>query len=198
VTHTNWEGYLKILEALGDDHHLRITYDRGVLELLSPTPLHERIKRVLGSLVECLLEELGRNGDAGGSTTFRRESLDRGLEPDECYWLHDHEWGQMEVPPPDLAIEVDITSSSLNKLDIYASLGVGEVWRWNQKADCITVFLLSQPGVYEASPVSRIFPHVPMDVLPGYVRLAIKVGYIKALREFRAWVRTNLDRIDLT
>ncbi|HEY3997311.1 MAG TPA: Uma2 family endonuclease [Candidatus Xenobia bacterium] len=192
VTHTDWEGYLKILDAL-DGSHLKITYDRGVLELLSPSNLHEKVKTIIGALVECLLEEFDRYGSGGGSTTFRREHLEKGLEPDECYFLAPFEDDGDEVPAPQLAIEVDVTSSSLDRMGIYATLGVGEVWRWETAGEGrLVVYLLTQPGVYQASAVSRVFPDVPMDVLPEYVRLGLKTHQIKAVQQFRAWVRQTL------
>jgi Uma2 family endonuclease len=193
VTTTDWDGYLKVLDAL-DGRHVKITYDRGVLELMSPSTRHEKAKTMLGSLVECWMEESGQDGQGGGSTTFRRRALDRGLEPDECYWIRSVITdGEDEVPAPDLAIEVEVTRSSLNRLGIYAALGVSEVWRWVAEGEGrLVVLLLTQPGVYEESSVSRLFPTLPLEKFADYVRLGLGTTQIHAVRQFRQWVRNHL------
>ncbi|HWE40584.1 MAG TPA: Uma2 family endonuclease [Isosphaeraceae bacterium] len=126
----NWKVYNAILGALGD-RPIRLTYDRGNLELMSPSHAHESGGYLLGRMIEILSLELDIPIKGGGSTTFRREDLDRGLEPDECYWIANQPRiaGEREIdlaiePPPDLAIKVDITSSSLDRQGIYTALGV--------------------------------------------------------------------------
>src|SRR3954464_10944308 len=79
-----WEGYSKVLEAVGE-RPIRLTYDRGNLELMSPFPVHEIYKKCFGFLLLVLAEELDIPVKGCGSTTFRRQDLDRGLEPDECF-----------------------------------------------------------------------------------------------------------------
>ncbi|MEW6277545.1 MAG: Uma2 family endonuclease [Candidatus Eremiobacterota bacterium] len=118
VIQASWEEYTRFLEAVGE-RRIRLTCDRGTLELVTPSPLHERRKSLLGLLVEAAMEELEIDYVHGGSTTFRREQLDRGMEPDECYWIANYERVRdcldidLDVhPPPDLAIEVEVTPAS--------------------------------------------------------------------------------------
>ena len=121
-----------------DGRHVRLTYDRGELELMTVSHRHENHKHLLGVLLMVVAEELGIENHAAGSMTFKREDLDRGLEPDECYWI-EHEpqmrskedYDQQNDPPPDLVLEVEVSCSVLDRLGIYAALKVPEVWRWD-------------------------------------------------------------------
>ncbi len=198
VTWTDWQGYLKFLDAVGEGH-VKVTYDRGKLELLSPSRRHEKTKTIIGALLECLMEELGVAGQGGGSTTFRRMALDRGLEPDECYWIRsmlaalEEDPDPERVPRPDLAVEVEISRSSIDRLAIYAALGVPEVWRWVAEGEGrLRVLLLTQPGVYETANASATFPTLPLDVFEQYVHLGLSRGQIPTVRQFRAWVKETL------
>ena len=131
-----WSTYEAILADM-EDQVIHLTYDHGELEIMSPSDKHERIKRLIGRMVEVMTEVLGIPIRSAGSTTFKKQMLHRGLEPDECYYVTHEEqlWGRDTIdllvdPPPDLAIEVDISRSSLDRMGIYAALGVPEVWRY--------------------------------------------------------------------
>src|SRR5437588_11765498 len=133
----SWRSYERLLRVF-DDRHLRITYDRGALEIMTLSPEHERFKCLLSYLVLVLVEELGWNMASFGSMTFKRKKRGRGLEPDECYWIQNEPLvrGKDKIdlrrdPPPDLVIEIDWTHSSLNRLGIFAALGVPEIWRYD-------------------------------------------------------------------
>ena len=133
-----WETYERLLAEHADSSAPRFTYDRGELEIMSPSPEHERVNRRLAQLVLALTEEMGVEAEDLGSTTFRREDLKRGFEPDSCFYIENEEliYGKDRVdlsvdPPPDLVIEIDITSPSISKLPIYAQMGVPEVWRYD-------------------------------------------------------------------
>src|SRR5262249_54893083 len=132
----DWKTYNRLLRAFAERPGIRLTYDRGTLEIMSPSHGHDTDARFLGRLVVTLTEELGLPIKGGGSTTFRRRRRRRGLEPDDCYWIANEPRvrGKRKInlrvdPPPDLCIEVDVTHSSLNRLSIYAALNVPEVWR---------------------------------------------------------------------
>ncbi|HEX8200082.1 MAG TPA: Uma2 family endonuclease, partial [Isosphaeraceae bacterium] len=160
-----WDGYEAMLKLVGD-RPIRLTYDRGNLELLSPSKKHERSKSVLGRMVETITEELEIPCISAGSTTWRREDLDRGLEPDEGFHLFAHaeqvyarESNPAVDPPPNLAIEVEITSSALDRLGIYAALGVPEVWRYDGQA--LRVLALQPDGTYAVGEASFQFPFLP-------------------------------------
>jgi Uma2 family endonuclease len=188
----SWEAYEQLLRDLGN-RPIRVTYDRGKLEIMAPLINHERWKSRYGRLIEVMCEELDLDVEMAGSTTFRREDLDRGLEPDECYYLQhaDAVRGKNELdltvdPPPDLVIEVDITHKSVPKEPIYAALGAPELWRFDGKK--LTVLRLRK-GKYHPAASSGVFPFLPLERFQEFaVRLASE-RQPKVLREFRAWVR---------
>src|ERR671913_725163 len=135
---TSWETYERLMQERGENRVPRFAYDRGELEIMSPSTEHESIAYNLGLLVAVFAEEAGADLYGAGSTTFDREDLGRGFEPDACFYVRDAERirGKPRIdlsldPPPDLVIEVDITSPSLDKFPIYARLGVHEVWRYD-------------------------------------------------------------------
>ncbi len=130
-----WDEYLKLLDWM-DDRHVRVTYDGNTVELMSPSFEHGRTGSLLGQLVERLSEELDLDICGGNDTTLKSELAKKGLEPDECYWFqneprirHNREIDLSIDPPPDLAIEVEVTRSILDKLAIYSEVGIPEIWR---------------------------------------------------------------------
>jgi Uma2 family endonuclease len=195
VYDADWRMYEQFLDLLGN--HVRLTYDRGRLELMSPSYAHESAGAILGRLVETLAEELNLPLKAGKSTTFRRQDLDRGLEPDECYYTTNAPriLGRTEIdlsndPPPDLAIEVDITRSSLNRMAIYAALGVPELWRYDGQA--LEVYALQSGGTYQQQDHSPTFPALDLNAFTQFLRRSGAVDDTALARQFRAWVRANL------
>jgi len=134
----SWDIYESLLLCRRDRSVPRFTYDRGQLEIVSPSAEHEQLKEKVTLLVNIVAEEIRVNLEGFGSTTFCREDLDRGFEPDACFYIENlaRIRGKKDVdlgldPPPDLAIEIDITSSSLDKFSIMAEVGVPEVWRYD-------------------------------------------------------------------
>src|SRR5437899_8506051 len=132
-----WSAYVEFSDNVGP-RHVRITYDQGEMEVMTLSFGHERAKKRLGSVVEVVAEETDTDMEWSGSMTCRREDLARGLEPDECYWIQNELLvrgkGALDLtldPPPDLALEVEISRSALDRLRVYAALGVPEVWRWD-------------------------------------------------------------------
>jgi Uma2 family endonuclease len=190
----SWEFYVHLLEELGN-RQIQVTYDRGELELMSPFYRHESYSRLLGRMVEILAEELGMPFIMAGSTTFRRQSLQRGLEPDECFYIAHasdilgKENLDLEVdPPPDLAIEVDITHRSINRIPIYESLGIPELWRFD--GGQLVVYLRQPSGVYaEPQTESLIFPTIPLSGLIEFLNRFTETDHGTLLREFRTWVK---------
>lgn len=190
----SWEFYEHLLEELGD-RHIRVTYDRGELELMSPFYRHENYSRLLGRMVEILTEELGMPFKAAGSTTFRRRSLERGLEPDECFYIaHVSEiLGKENLdletdPPPDLAIEVDITHRSIDRIPIYEALGIPELWRYD--GGQLLAYHRQPSGDYaEPQTASLIFPTIPLSGLVEFLNRSIQTDDGTLLREFRHWVK---------
>jgi Uma2 family endonuclease len=188
----NWEKYEQMAAWL-DGRHVRLTYDRGELELMTVSHKHENQKHLLGLLLMVAAEELAIENHAGGSMTFKREDLDRGLEPDECYWI-EHEaqmrgkddYDQQNDPPPDLVLEVEISRSVLDRISTYAAMKVPEVWRWDGQD---LRFCLLQRGKYVVGSVSRSFPLLAAGEIARFMHMQQTLGKIALLRAFRQWVR---------
>jgi Uma2 family endonuclease len=191
-----WNDYEAMLEIVGE-RHIRVTYDRGTMEVAMPSQRHEQIAQLLGLLVTRLAEELEIPYEPLGMTTWRKPDAEKGLEADQCYYIRNHaivrerEALDLEVdPPPDLAIEVDITSSSLNRMGIYAELGVPEVWRYDGQA--VTIFQLRPDRQYEIGEASISFPDLrPADV-ERFVGLGPTMDKLHWARELRDFVRAEL------
>lgn len=188
----SWEAYEQLLRDLGD-RPIRVTYDNGKLEIMAPLLNHERWKKYFARLIEAMCEELDLDVELAGSTTFKRKDVAKGLEPDECYYVQhaDAIRGKSELdltvdPPPDLVIEVDITSKSVPKEPIYASLGVAELWRFDGSRLAV---LLLRNRKYRPAPASLAFPFLPMDRFQTFAQRLASERQPKVLREFRAWVK---------
>jgi Uma2 family endonuclease len=191
----DWEGYETLLKLLP---RTRMTYDRGSVEFMSPLYRHENYAARLGRMLETLTEELDLPLRSSRSTTFRLKAKDRGLEPDQSYYLANaHRLKGLKTidlqvePPPDLSVEVDITSSSLDRMGIYASLRVPEVWRFD--GEDLTIHLLRDDGTYEHAQTSAAFPFLPIGELPAFLlddQYDDETPWVKA---FRAWVRDVVE-----
>jgi Uma2 family endonuclease len=198
----DWQTYSRLLRAFAERPGMRLTYDRGELEIMSPTLEHDDDGRVLGVFVFVLTEELGLPLKHGGSTTLRRRLRRRGIEADECFWIANaHRMaGRRRLdlridPPPDLAVEVDVTHSSLDRMSIYAVLGVPEVWRLDR--DTLTFHVLGPGPAYQSAATSQSFPLVtPADLL-GFLRLARQGGNDNVVaRQLRDWIRQRRAAAD--
>jgi Uma2 family endonuclease len=193
----DWPSYQAIAKAL-NGHHVRLTYDHGRLEFMTISHGHERCSNLLGRLVETLTEELDIPLQSGGSTTFGREDLDRALEPDQCYYIQhepavrDKDEIDLDVdPPPDLAVEIDISRSSLNRLGIYAAMPVPEVWRFD--GEKLRVYLLQSDGSYDESSKSSIFPFLQITAVETFLKRRYEMNETQLVRAFRKWVREQID-----
>src|SRR4051812_49434504 len=140
----SWQLYERLLREVGD-RPVRINYDQGRLEMMSPLPEHEGVKSFIHDLVRTLALELDIGMTCLGSTTFRRQDKGKGLEPDDCYYFKDEKRmrGRKRLnlkkdPPPELVVEIDVTSSSVPREGIYVGLGVREIWRWDgARLECL-------------------------------------------------------------
>ena len=194
-----WQSYVAIGAALSDRPGLRMTYDRGNLEFSTTSPEHEIYKKRLGRLLEVLAEECGLRVEPLGNMTMRREELERGLEPDECFWIANEphmrarlDWDPKRDPPPDLVIEIEISRSALDRMGIYAALRVPEVWRCDGAT--LQAHLLQSDGLWRASETSPTFPKIPLAGIVPFLQPSETVGYLSMIRAFRAWVREQLAR----
>ncbi len=193
----DWKGYLAIGRVLADRPGLRLTYDRGVLEIMTISSEHDRIKHLLRRLLEAWTEERDMTLAGYGSMTFKRRKLLRGLEPDECFWIANEPKirGRDDIdlrvdPPPDLVLEIDVSRSSLNRMSIYGAMGVPEVWRYTKGT---LVFRVRQSdGRYADAPASLAVPPLtPADLTP-FLAMRGATEENALVRQFRAWIRQRL------
>jgi Uma2 family endonuclease len=191
-----WSSYDAISRLL-ERRYLRITFDRGSLEIMTIGLEHEFPKRLLGRFIEMLTFVLHIAIHSGGSTTLRRQLLDRGLEPDECCWIQNErrirgkrKFDIESDPPPDLAVEIDITSSSLDRMGFDAAMRVPEVWRYDR--DGLSVRHLGADGMYRAKRRSRAFPFLPLDEIERFLRQGQTGDETTLLHSFHDWVRDTL------
>jgi Uma2 family endonuclease len=191
----SWKTYQNLLADFANQSSPRLTYDRGTLEIMSPLSEHEHLKHILEQIVDTTAEELGIDVKCFGSTTFKREDLERGFESDSCYYIQ-HESsvsGKSDIdlsidPPPDLVIEVDITSSSLNKFPIYSKIGVLEIWRHDGKN--LTIYKLSGEA-YVESETSPSFPLIVSADISDFIEKNSNLKSTVFLKLLREWIRSR-------
>lgn len=194
----DWRTYLRLLHAFAERPAIRLTYDRGVLEIMSPSQVFDNSSDVLGQFIRVLTEETGLPIKSGGSTTMKRRKKLKGIESDRCYWIVNEPQmrGKKKLdlridPPPDLAIEVDVTNSSVDRMAIYEALSVPEVWRLEGQS--LTFHVLGPSQRYSETATSLAFPFVtPADLL-HHLALTDHMDENAAVREFRNWVRQRLE-----
>ncbi len=192
----SWQTFETMLAEMGEDRASRITYDQGMLEIMTPLFSHEYWKCLIERLIFVLAEELNLEIVPAGSTTFRREDLRRGTEPDSSYYIRNEALvrNKSEIdlnrdPAPDLVVEIDLTSSSLNKFDIYASLGVMELWRYDEGV--LYIYQLRQ-GQYIECNNSLIFAQLPLIEIARFLEESQRIGVMKMTRNFREWVKKQI------
>jgi Uma2 family endonuclease len=190
-----WQRFETILEELGEHRSARIAYDNELLEIMTPLPKHETDKVVIGDFIKAILEELDIEFYPLGSTTFKKEIMGQGIEPDDCFYIQNEDKvrGKERIdltidPPPDLALEIDVTSRTYPQ--IYAALGVPELWRFEKGELEINVL---QEQTYIEVEFSPTFPDLPLkEVIPQYLKQVKLIGRNKAMKAFRAWVREQI------
>jgi Uma2 family endonuclease len=197
IEHLGWESYQSIAEAL-DERNIRINYDRGVLELMTLSPRHEWLKRLISQFIDILTLELKIRRRSAGSFTLRRKALDRGAETDDCFYIQ-HEpqvRGRDDIdlesdPPPDLGIEIEVSRSALDRMGIFAAIRVGEVWAYNGSR--LRVHVLDPTGHYAESERSRCFPFLPIREVETFLNRRHELDETSLVDEFREWVRQHAD-----
>lgn len=193
----SWEDYEAMLRIVGDSS-VRVTYDHGRLELVSPTYRHENVGYLLGRLVDLLAEELDVAIEGAGTTTFKRPDLSKGVEPDQCYWLRENarrmcDKAQLDLavdPPPDLVVEVDISSGSLPRIQIFAAIGIPEVWRYDGAS--LHFLLLRDDGAYHAADSSRNFPALSLGEAAEFLERAKGLDKTAWSKSVRASIRATI------
>jgi Uma2 family endonuclease len=181
INGVTWSTYVVLRDSLDDQRSgVRLTYLEGALEIMSPPDDHEDSKKLFARLLEAFAEERNLDLDGHGSTTFRNEAVERGLEPDECYTFGGRK------PVPDIAIEIVFSAPKLDKLAVYRGLGVPEVWIYRESK--LAVWVLT-PNGYERRARSEKLPDLDLELLVSFVPLDER--QTKLVKEFRAALRSR-------
>lgn len=191
----SWQLFESLLLEMGYRRPTRLAYHKGNLELMTPLWEHENRNRLIERLISTLVEELNLEFNPGGSVTLKRSDMSVGKEPDSCYYIQNEARvrGKTEIdltqdPPPDLAIEIDITNSSLNQLALYADLGVPEIWRFDGRR--LKIYQLQKEGYIECD-CSPTFPLLPATKVEEFIEQCQTTGVITSVRQLREWVRNQ-------
>jgi Uma2 family endonuclease len=193
----SWEEFEAILRELGDRRCERVAYCDGLLEIMTPLPEHEYFKETIGDAIKDMAETLDLNYESYGSTTWRKQAKQAGLEPDNCFYFQNEvkirgklQFDLTQDPPPDLALEIDVTSQSLERFPIYARLGVPELWCYDSGR--LRIYHL-QNGQYVEMERSNIFPQLEIAALPRLIEANRSEGRLALRRAVRAWVREQVQ-----
>jgi len=195
LSEVSWQEFEAILEDLGEHRSSRVAYDNGILEIMTPLPEQGHNKEIISDLIKALLEELDIEFCTLGSTTFKNQNMNQGIEPDNCLYIQNEAAvrgkNRLDLtvdPPPDLALEIDVTSRT--HPNIYEALGMPELWQFENGKLQINVL---QEGKYIKCEYSPNFPSFPLiDLIPQYLNQCRTEGRNKTMKAFRAWVREKI------
>jgi Uma2 family endonuclease len=195
LTHVSWETYESLLADYANASSPRFTFCEGTLEIVSPSSEHEELNRLLDIIADIIAEEAQTEFRKLGSTTFRREDLKGGAEPDSCFYIQsaDAIRGKKEIdlktdPPPDLVIEIEMTNPLVSKLPLYASLRVPEIWLYEAHVPRILRLSLDQ---YHDSNRSGVFPSLTRPVLAEFMEKSKSMTTLAWRRMVREWAREH-------
>ena len=194
IPNLTWQDFEQILLDAGERRNTRMTYYKGTLEIMSPLALHERPHRIIADIVKTILEMQERDWEDFGSTTFKRPDI-AGVEPDTCFYVQNAElvrdctnMNLAIYPPPDLAIESDVTSKTA--LNAYVSILVPEVWIYSDRRLAIHIL---QGDHYIQTDTSLLFPNLSLtELIPSLVEQAIKLGTSRMLRSLKSQLKEML------
>jgi Uma2 family endonuclease len=188
----SWEFYEAVLDEIGDSH-IFVNYDRGEMEVMAPSQQHDRDKSFIARLLEAMALELDIDIECFGSTTWKRKSVKRGIEPDECFYIGNaakirHKEIDLEHDPaPDLALEIDVRSSALDRESIYAALKIPELWRYDGRT--LTFLQLQHDRTYAPCSRSLSFPMLTSGDLERFLNQRASLSSNQVLKQFLIWVR---------
>jgi Uma2 family endonuclease len=198
----SWDYYTRTLRAIEDaGYHYRVTFDRGRMEIMTTGALHEMIKKIIARLAERYGDEMNIPVNGLGQVTCRREDLQKGLEPDECFYITTpyppapsggEEMDLAKHPAPDVAIEVDISRGSISKHSIYAALGVKEIWQFDGKR--VAPFQRQPDGRYVRAERSEFLPDLSFEDLNRFVAMVHTKSPHEISAAFVAWLRERKDK----
>ena len=191
----SWQSYQSLIRDFAQEPAIRLTYDHGTLEIRMPLDPHETFKKLIGRLIEAATEELDLEIRSLGSRTCDREDLASGLEPDQCYYIQNEpqvrgieQIDLTQLPPPDLAVEIDITSSSLNRFAIYKALGVPEIRRYD---GCRLEIHVLQDDEYVNQSNSRALTLLTAADILRFLTSHQTLGENALVKQFRQWIRAQ-------
>jgi Uma2 family endonuclease len=206
IRDVSWEFYDRLSDAIGEQSHIRMAYDGKDLEIMTLGPKHEQSKGLLGSFIEAVAEGLEVEFRPVGSTTWKRAVKRRGVESDQCYYFHQAKLEASDAaasrdsndvadyPDPDLAAEIDISPSKIDRPKIYAALKVSEIWRF--KGDAISIERLGPDGVYREVTESG-FLFVRPDEVTRWIADGKSGSRLAWKRRLQKWIQTELKaRVD--
>lgn len=188
----DWPRYQTLRQTLSRERNVRFTYMHGTLEVTMPLEIHEFSARLIELFIRILVVELGMKVKTMGSTTLDREILDKSAEPDDAYYIQNQplvagrDVNLDQDPPPDLVVEVDITHTDINKLQLYAAMKVPEFWRYNGKTWRIYTL---RDGSYKEVQESPTFPLVAKVKLYEFLAMA-RQDEVEAELTLRQWIRS--------
>jgi len=190
----SWQTFKAMLAETGSERKNRLAYDNGIVEIMSPHKAHENPNRLIEGFIVVLCEELGLEFSRTGSLTLTRDDLEKGGEPDSSYYIQneslvrDKEKIDLATdPPPDLVLEVEYSRSAVNKLSLYASMGIPEFWRYN--GSDLRIYRLGGTQYSEVE-ISPTFAPIPVKGIPQFIQAAKKNGEMATTRTFRTWVKS--------
>ncbi|WP_446347061.1 Uma2 family endonuclease [Coleofasciculus sp. F4-SAH-05] len=193
----SWQTFKIMLTEMGSERLTRLAYNSGMVEIMTPLMAHENSNRFIEGLVIVLCEELGLEVKRTGSLTLTRDDLECGGEPDSSYYIENEflvrdkqEIDLASDPPPDLVLEVEYSRSKVNKLQLYAAMGIPEFWRYN--GSVLRIYRL-ESGEYLESSHSAVFFPVAVREIPRFIQQSRNVGEITCTRNFRNWVKQQLQ-----
>ena len=198
LNHISWKTYESLVNELAEQPGIRLNYDRGKLEIMTPLDTRKKYSELLGRFVQTLTDELNFEICSLGSLTCKRKDLACGLEPDQCYYIQNEDvvWEKEEIelnqdPPPDLVLDIDVTRSAIDRLSLYASLGVPEVWRYD--GNRLIIYQLESQE-YAERDVSPTFPFLSQVEMLRFLELRRTTKENALLRLFREWVRSQIQQ----
>ncbi len=199
LENVSWQAFETLLVEIGEHRAARLAYDEGILEIMAPLPEHEYYKEAIGVLVQDLADVVDIDYETLGSTTWKRQDLLVGVEPDNCFYFQNEavirgklDFDLIKDPPPDLVLEIDVTHKSLDRFPIYARLGVPEIWRY-EKAQ-IKIYQLQGNGYVETN-TSLVFPVTPIQQIIPFIQQHRAAGKKFMRRAFRDWVRQQIGNL---
>jgi Uma2 family endonuclease len=195
LPHVSWHEFESLTTKLGDRRDVRLSYQRGTMEITMPSPEHEEYVDLIQDLTRLLVRELGLRMESRGTALLKRELRETGAQPDGCFYIqHAAEIIGKRLldltidPPPDVVVEVDLSTDSRGKFSIYATLGVPELWRYDGLS--FEMYHLTEAGYVEAA-ASTAFPFLPAAAMTDFLEQSKELGQDAALDEFRNWVQRH-------